>query len=314
MTRAASVLIYVAAVTTPTAARADEQPPCSDEADAVKNMQARDSSLAYPTKPSAKEHLEAGKRAFGVQQYDKAIEEYTAAGLADDAPLILYNLGQTYRSAKEYAKAIRQYELFLERGKPGPEVRALVSCHIATMKRELDHAASTAPPTGPAAEPSSTPPTRPAAQPSALSKAPTTTTAAQVQVASANQDKPEAKDVARWTSKRKIAVGLALGGVAVLGAGTVFAIQNQRDKADADRLCPSSPCANADEANALSDRAGTRATLANVSFGVGAGLVAGAVVLWLVGAPSGMHADSNEAAIIPQITPTFSGIAYSGRF
>src|SRR5689334_15023140 len=81
-------------------ARADSQPPCADEASAVRNMKSRDAALAYPKNPAAKRHLEAGKRAFGTQQYDKAIEEYMAAGMSDDAPLILYNLGQTYRAAK----------------------------------------------------------------------------------------------------------------------------------------------------------------------------------------------------------------------
>jgi tetratricopeptide (TPR) repeat protein len=305
VTLAASMLIYVAALATPSVACADERPPCSDESDAVKNMKTRDPSLAYPTNPNAKEHLEAGKRAFGVQQYEKAIDEYTAAGLADDAPLILYDLGQTYRSAKEYSKAIRQYELFLERGKPGAEVRALVTCHIATMKRELDHAASTAPPTGPASEPSA-----------AQSNTPNTTSTQQDDGQSPVRvdEKPEVTATSRWTGKRKLAVGLALGGVAALGAGTVFAVQNQGYKDDASKLCPSSPCDKADQANALSDRAGTRATLANISFGVGAGLVAGAVVLWFVGAPSPMHGNSDEAAIIPQVSPGFSGIAYSGSF
>jgi tetratricopeptide (TPR) repeat protein len=113
-------MLLVAPLLWGSAALADERPPCSDEADVVRKMQTRDPSLAYPKNPKAKEHLEAAKRAFGVQQYDKAVSEYMAAGLADDAPLILYNLGQTYREAKDYMKAIRQYELFLERGQPGP--------------------------------------------------------------------------------------------------------------------------------------------------------------------------------------------------
>ncbi len=155
MTRALSValpLFAAAFLAAPGQASADDKPPCSDEAAAVKNMKQRDLALAYPKDARAREHLEAGRRAFGVQLYDKAAEEYTSAGLDDEAPLILYNLGQTYRAAKAYEKAIRQYDLFLERGKPGPEVRALVLCHIATMKAELEHAASTAPPTGPAAD------------------------------------------------------------------------------------------------------------------------------------------------------------------
>lgn len=298
-----SFLVCAAAVTTSRVARAEDRPPCSDEADSVKNMKTRDASLAYPTNASAKEHLEAGKRAFGVQQYDKAIDEYTAAGLADDAPLILYNLGQTYRSAKDYPKAIRQYELFLERGKPGPEVRALVMCHITTMKGEMDHAAASAPPTGPASEPS-------AGQQSAR----TSSERREQSVSSPDENRVETRASGPWTSKRKLAVGLALGGVAVSGVGIVFAVQSQGYKDDASRLCPSDPCSNADQANALSNRAGTRATLADVSFGVGAGLVVGAVVLWFVGAPPATHGKSEDAGFIPQVTPTFSGIAYGGMF
>lgn len=301
---ASFLLVCAAMLATPRSAHGDERPPCSDEAETVKNMKTRDAALSYPKNPSAKDHLEAGKRAFGVQQYDKAIEEYTAAGLADDAPLILYNLGQTYRSAKEYGKAIRQYELFLERGKPGPEVRALVACHIATMKRELDHAAASAPPTGPASDPSGGAQTN--------LPVPTTAEPSKVDDARTDEDKAEPIHSTRWTAKRKIAVGLAVAGVAALGAGTIFAVQNRNYKDDAEKLCPSTPCANADMANTLSDRAGTRATLANVSFGVGAGFMAGAVVLWLVGAPSSI--DSAEAAFVPQVTSTFSGIAYTGSF
>lgn len=299
-----SLPMCIVGLATPTVARADDRPPCSDEADVVKNMKQRDPSLAYPTNPSALEHLEAGKRAFGVQQYDKVIAEYTAAGLADAAPLILYDLAQTYRAMKQYEKAIPEYELFLERGRPGPEVRALVTCHMTTMKLELNHAASTAPPSGPPSEPTG-------AQSSVTVASPHDRVPSS---ASAQDDRTsESNETTRWTGKRKLAVGLALGGVALFGAGTVFAIQGQNYKDDASRLCPSTACVNADQANALSDRASTRATLANVSFGVGAGFVVGAVVLWVVGAPSA-RVSSGEAAIIPQVTPTFSGIAYGGRF
>jgi len=306
MTRIALLVISLLAASpllSGTTALADKRPPCSEEADAVRSMQSRDPSLAYPKDTKAKEHLEAAKRAFGVQQYEKAISEYMAAGLVDDAPLILYNLGQTYREAKDYTKAIRQYELFLERGKPGPEVRALVKCHIATMKAELEYAASTAPPSGPASEPAG-----PQAAPQggrALDPVPP---------ASENDDEETLQPTSRWTGKRKIALGLAVGGAASIAAGTVFGLQNRRYKDDAARLCPSEPCVNADEANALSDRASTRATLANVSFGVGAGLVAGAVILWFVGAPSTEPDHSDESAFVPQITPTFAGAAYTGRF
>jgi len=86
MTRAlvlALPLVTAASLAAPGRTYADDKPPCSEEAGAVKNMKQRDLALAYPKDTRAREHLEAGRRAFGVQLYDKAAEEYTSAGLND---------------------------------------------------------------------------------------------------------------------------------------------------------------------------------------------------------------------------------------
>src|SRR5262245_60192156 len=112
MTRVLMSAVFLLAVASGTA-RAEDKPPCATEAAAVTSMPKRDPSLVYPKSARAMEHVEAGRRAFGVQQYDRAIDEYTSAGLEDETPLILYNLGQTYRAMKAYEKAIRQYQLFL---------------------------------------------------------------------------------------------------------------------------------------------------------------------------------------------------------
>lgn len=284
-------------------AHADD-PPCSAEADAVKQMKKRDPSLKEPQSESAKAHMEAAKRAYGVQQYDKAIDEYTAAGLDDDAPLILYDLGQTYRNAKDYDKAIRQYQLFIERGKPGPEVRSLVECWVSTMRAELDHAASTAPPTGPAAD--------------ALNHADDHSVGPPVGASGPQTQGPTERvdhgaRPSRWTGTRKVAAGIAIVGIGGLVAGTVFGIQTSDLRNQADSLCPTNPCAKADEANALTDRANTRQTLSTVSLGGGAALAAGAVVLWFIGAPSPVSGNG-DSALVPQIGPTFAGVAYARTF
>ena len=263
----------------------------------VQKMSKRDLSLAYPKSAEALRHMAAGKRAFGVQQYDKAVEEYTSAGLADEAPLILYNLGQIYRASKNYEKAIRQYELFLGRGKPGPQVHALIACHITTMKAELAHAASTAPPTGPAADQVGAPTNHRAGS-------------------STTPDDGHAHPAgSRWTTTRRIALG---AGAIGLAAGVVFGVQTRGFKDDASRLCPTTTCDDADkgsQANALTDRAARRATLANISFGVGAGMIVGAAILWYVGGPSATgSASRTDSAIIPHLTPTFAGVAYHGSF
>jgi len=288
------VLLTTSALTA-SVVRADDAPPCASEAEAVKNMKKRDRSLEYPTDKGAKEKLELGKRAFGVGEYDKAILSYTEAGLLSDAPLILYNLGQTYRALKDYEKATRQYQLFLERGQPGAEVKALVACHIATMAAELEHAASTAPPQGPPPDHDEVVDGQEATEPA---------------VDEARADQP----LSPWTTKRKAAVGVGAAGVLVVAAGIVFGMQAGDFKDEAARICPSDPCARADEANRFSDKASTRATLANVSYGVGAAAIVGAAVLWFVGAPERSEEPADQTAIVPQLSSGFTGLALSGRF
>jgi hypothetical protein len=109
-------------------------------------------------------------------------------------------------------------------------------------------------------------------------------------------------------------VGLAAGGAVAIGLGVLFGVQANGLNDDAVQLCPNpaTPCDRADEANALSDRADTRALLANVSLGAGAAMVVGGAVLWFLGAPS---ADGDEhAALVPHVAPSFTGIVWSGRF
>lgn len=290
-----TTLVAIPAVLAARPANADDVPPCAAEAEAVRRMPQRDRSLEYPKDEAAKAHLEVGKRAFGVGEYEKAVESYTAAGLLDDAPLILYNLGQTYRAAKDYEKAIRQYRLFLERGKPGAEVRAVVECHIATMTAEMEHAASTAPPTGPA--PDDDPHADPTSGPEPIALPPA----------------EPAHGASRWSTSRKVAIGVGTTGVLVLAAGVVFGVQSQGYKDDAARLCPSNPCGAADEANEFSAKASDRATLANISYGVGAAMVAGAALLWVVGAPE-PEDRGRRASIVPQVSGDFAGLAYGMRF
>jgi hypothetical protein len=278
------LVAIIAAVTLPASARADDA--CSTEAAAVAAAE-RDASLAAPTEADALEHVRAGNRAYGVQQFDKAIEEYTAAGLVTSAPAVLYNLGQALRASKQYEKSIRQYELFLSRGNPGKELRAFVECLIATMRGELDAAASKAPPTGPA-------PDGPEPAAPTVSGEPATPTPASSDGRSS------------WTGRRKVALGVAGSGVLAIGAGVFFGLRSQGFEDDASELCPAVECARAEEANELVDKAESNATYANVAFGVGVAAIAGAAVLWFTGAPS--ERSESSVAITPRVSTTFAGV------
>ncbi len=142
--------------TAPRYARAEG---CEAETAAVQALGRPDSSLAPPTNEDATRHLSEGNKRHRVQDYDQAVEAYKSGALIDGAPVFLYNLGQAYRLGGQYEKAIRQYKLFLDRGAPGPELRALIECHIGAMTRELDQAASKEQPTGPAPEAGTAEPT-----------------------------------------------------------------------------------------------------------------------------------------------------------
>lgn len=142
-----ALVAVVAIVTTALDARADG---CEAETTAVRAMSRPDPALAPPTDATAKAHMSAGNKRHRVQEYDLAVAEYKAGALIAGDPIFLYNLGQAYRLGGDYDKAIRQYRLFLDRGAPGAQLRALVECHIAAMARELDQAASKEQPTGPA--------------------------------------------------------------------------------------------------------------------------------------------------------------------
>ncbi len=117
-----------------------------------------------------------------------------------------------------------------------------------------------------------------------------------------------------FTTKRKVAIGVAgVGAVALIG-GVVFGAQAKGLEDDAFALCPdqSTPCTDGDRANDLISRGKSRAMLANVSLGVGAAAVIGGVVLWFVGAP--VASRETSVSIIPSASATSAGLDLEVRF
>lgn len=109
-----------------------------------------------------------------------------------------------------------------------------------------------------------------------------------------------------WSATRKVSVGLAVLGAGAVGTGVYFGLHSNdlRDRADA--RCPQSACSDADGLR-LNDDAQTAATRANIAFVAGCALVAGAAVLWLVGAPG-------ETVIAPTASERHVGVAMMGSF
>ncbi len=113
-----------------------------------------------------------------------------------------------------------------------------------------------------------------------------------------------------WTATRAISAVLAVAGAGALGTGIYFGVR-ANDLADrADARCPGTVC-NDPEGLRLNDQAHTAASRANVLYLAGGAAVAGAAVLWLVGAPG-------EVAVVPVAASSPAGgrvgLAMTGRF
>jgi tetratricopeptide (TPR) repeat protein len=90
---------------------------------------------------SARQHYEKGTALYDLQRYSEAAAEYEAAFEAKNDPALLFNIGQSYRFANEYAKSIRSFKAFLRRLPDAPG-RAQVEAWVADMQRSLDAHAS----------------------------------------------------------------------------------------------------------------------------------------------------------------------------
>jgi hypothetical protein len=96
-----------------------------------------------------------------------------------------------------------------------------------------------------------------------------------------------ARPPSMFTSRRKLAVGLAAGGVVLAGVGVGFGMSARSLDDQALARCPSPSCGAqaAAEARALNDRARGRALVANIGFAAGGAAVIAGAVLWYIGGP-----------------------------
>ncbi len=102
-----------------------------------------------------------------------------------------------------------------------------------------------------------------------------------------------------FTTRRKLAIGVAGGGVGMILLGGLFGAQAKGLQDDAYALCPQpAMCAMADAANDKIEAGRSKALLANIGYGAGAALLAGAAVLWFTGAPESPEA---RVSVIPRV-------------
>ena len=112
------------------------------------------------------------------------------------------------------------------------------------------------------------------------------------------------------TGRRKVALGLAGGGIIAVVGGAILGTGAKGLESDAEALCPNVLCVDHAEANDLMERARSRARIANIAYGVAAVAGAGAAVLWFTGGPR----RGDGLAIVPDLAPGHAGAVVQGRF
>lgn len=120
--------------------------------------------LTPSQKAEMKLHYEKATRAYDVQKYSEAVEEYQKAYEIGGDPAMLYNVAQSYRLADQLTEALRFYRRYLQRS-PNARNREDVERKITDLEKTVEErrkaAAVVTPPvvTPPPAVPTPPPPT-----------------------------------------------------------------------------------------------------------------------------------------------------------
>ncbi len=96
--------------------------------------------LTRPEHPQAREHLARGNKLYAVREFARAIEEYKAGALLEDATVFQYNLAQSYRLLGNHEEALWHYERFLKRAQPQEPLRSAVLQFIEQQKAASEKA------------------------------------------------------------------------------------------------------------------------------------------------------------------------------
>jgi tetratricopeptide (TPR) repeat protein len=152
-------------------------------------------AAAQSPSESAREHYRKGTTYYDLSRYREAAEEYAAAYEAVQDPAFLYNIAQAYRFAGDHAHALSSYKAYLRRV-PDASNRDEIEGRIRTLEKQV------------------------AADKQKAATTATTTTQIQTQETRVvAQPGPTAADRVEGRRKKIAGLGVALGGVLLLGAG-----------------------------------------------------------------------------------------------
>jgi tetratricopeptide (TPR) repeat protein len=254
--------------------------------------------LTQAQKDEVKLHYQRATRAYDLQKYQEAIEEYQKAYEISGDPPMLYNIGQAYRLADQPTEAVRYYRRFLQR-MPNARNREDVERKIADQEKLIEErrkaAAAVAPPPPPPVtksppiveikppppEPAPPPPPPPPVVPA--------------------EPPSHARTVVGWSL---IAAGVIADGVAIY--------EGYRAKQKGDELTRASN--NDQPFDPQVEEDGKNANIAAIALGIGgtAVAIAGAIVLITSGSDEGGAAPAASTTARLRLTPWIGAGVFGG--
>jgi hypothetical protein len=249
---------------------------------------------------TAKDHYLKGNKAFDLGLYDDAIKEYMAAYQLKDDVALIYNIAQAHRLAGHSAEALRFYKVYLIK-EPQARNRTEVEQKIVELKKLVEQQKRTEamPPESaikpePAGKPeptNETPAVPATGSESSVSPAPTPTqdqTGAQ----------PQSELLNSGRTMKFAGVGLAAGGLALVGVGIGFAVMANQNIDALNNINMMKGVFDPSKESA----AGLDRTLEGVFLGVGGAAVAVGATLAILGWRKGRQ-QPQQISFIPAVSP-----------
>jgi len=250
--------------------------------------------MTQAQKDEVKLHYQRATRAYDLQKYLEAIDEYQKAYEISGDPPMLYNIAQAYRLADQPGEAVRYYRRFLQR-MPNARNREDVERKIADQEKLAEQRKKVEP----VAPPPSTTPTKPPPIVEVKPPPPTITP-------STPPEAPPAPPIAPEPSNTRAIVGWILIGVGV-AAGGIGGYEAYVAKQKSDQLT------NASRMNAMKtfdpavETAGKNANIAAIALGIGGTVLALTGIIVLVTGSSEQTEKPATPVARLSLTPWISG-------
>jgi tetratricopeptide (TPR) repeat protein len=240
--------------------------------------------MTQAQKDEVKLHYQRATRAYDLQKYQEAIDEYQKAYEISGDPPMLYNIAQAYRLADQPAEAVRYYRRFLQR-MPNARNRDDVERKIADQEKIAEERRKSEPVTPPP-PPATKPPPIVEVKPPPPVAPPVTPPA----VTPPTQPVPEISHTGTVVGWCLIGAGLIVDGVA--------AYEGYRAKQKGDQLTRDSMANPAKTFDPSLETDGKNANIAAIALAIGGTVVAvaGAIVLISSG---GSSSDQPDRAATP---------------